>query len=288
MQQGTNNPFNPERLNAQLERANKQLLQAEKLAAIGQLAAGVAHEINNPIGYVYSNMHSLEGYLNDLFRLTDSIETATSLDSIKQLRDSIDYDFLKQDLKDLIAESSEGIDRVKTIIAAMKDFSHIGDDEFDFADVHKGINTTLKMVNNEVKYKAEIECDFGDLPEIECIPSQINQVVMNFLINAAHAIEGFGKITLRTRQEDDWVWIEIEDNGHGISPDNIRRIFEPFFTTKPVGKGTGLGLSLSFNIIEKHHGRVDVDSTPGKGTRFRIWLPVKQSLNGEIPVNNNG
>lgn len=263
-------------LSAQLEQANRQLLQSEKMAAIGQLAAGVAHEINNPVGYVYSNLQSLETYLKDLFRLTDAVESAASLGDLQQIRKSIDYDFLRGDLEDLLAESREGIERVKTIIAALKDFSHTEEEEFRFADLHRGIETTLNVVNNELKYKAEVVKDFGELPEIECIISQLNQVIMNLLVNAAHAIETTGTITIRTRSEAGYVSIEMEDTGKGIEQAHLTRIFDPFFTTKPVGKGTGLGLSLSFNIIEKHHGEISVTSTPGQGTTFRIRLPVDQ------------
>jgi len=265
-----------ELLNAKLEQANRQLLQSEKMAAIGQLAAGVAHEINNPVGYIYSNLQSLDGYLTDLFRLTDAVTTARSVEDLQLIKKNIDYDYLREDLHDLLAESREGIERVKTIISAMKDFSHIEEEEFKPADLHRGIETTLNVVNNELKYKAEVVRDFDDLPEVECIISQINQVVMNLLVNAAHAIEEFGRITVRTRHHGGVVVIELEDTGQGIAEEHLNRIFEPFFTTKPVGKGTGLGLSLSFNIVEKHNGRIDVQSTPGHGTCFRITLPVSQ------------
>lgn len=280
MSQSTHPKSNQELLNDRLEQANRQLLQSEKLAAIGQLAAGVAHEINNPVGYVYSNLQSLETYLTDLFRLTDAVDSAESLDNLRAIKQNIDYDFVRSDLKDVLAESREGIERVKTIVSALKDFSHIEEEEFKPADLHRGIETTLNVVNNELKYKADVVKDFGDLPEVECIISQINQVVMNLLVNAAHAIDDFGKISIRTRQEADLVVIEVEDTGSGISRENINRIFEPFYTTKPIGKGTGLGLSLSFNIIEKHSGQIDVESTPGKGTWFRITLPVKQASSG--------
>lgn len=158
----------------------------------------------------------------------------------------------------------------------MKDFSHIEEEEYKPADLHRGIETTLNVVNNELKYKAEVIRDFGELPEVECIISQINQVVMNLLMNAAHAIKEQGKITVRTRHSGDRVVIEVEDNGKGIAQEHLNRIFEPFFTTKPVGEGTGLGLSLSFNIIEKHNGKIEALSTPGQGTRFRVTLPVSQ------------
>lgn len=263
-----------EALHAQLAQANRQLLQSEKLAAIGQLAAGVAHEINNPVGYVYSNLQSLDTYLGDLFRLTEAVGHAESLEDLQTIKHNIDYEFLRDDLKALLVESKEGIERVKTIIAAMRDFSHIEDEEFKPADVHRGIETTLNLVNNELKYKADVIREFGDLPAVDCIISQINQVVMNLLVNAAHAIEEFGTIIIRTRCDDEFAFIEVQDNGKGIAPEHLNRVFEPFFTTKPVGKGTGLGLSLSFNIIEKHKGELRVDSTPGQGSCFRIKLPL--------------
>ncbi|MFN2362064.1 MAG: sensor histidine kinase [Marinobacter sp.] len=266
-----------EQLNARLEQANRQLLQSEKLAAIGQLAAGVAHEINNPVGYVYSNLQSLGTYLEDLFRLTDAIDGGASLEDLSAIKKNIDYSFLKDDLNELLAESREGIERVKTIISAMKDFSHIEDEKFKPTDLHRGIETTLNVVNNELKYKATVVREFGELPEVECISSQINQVVMNLLVNAAHAIEEFGEIIVRTRCDDKWAIVEIEDNGKGIARENLHRIFEPFFTTKPVGKGTGLGLSLSFNIVQKHSGHITAEhAATGQGTCFRISLPLKQ------------
>jgi signal transduction histidine kinase len=277
MLESNNTVANQEQLNARLEQANRQLLQSEKLAAIGQLAAGVAHEINNPVGYVYSNLQSLGSYLEDLFRLTDAVDSATRIEDLQAIKKNIDYTFLKGDLNDLLAESREGIERVKTIISAMKDFSHIEEEEFALSDLHRGIETTLNVVNNELKYKATIIKEFGELPEVECISSQINQVIMNLLVNAAHAIEEFGEIVIRTRCSRDQVMIEVEDNGKGIAEENLNRIFEPFFTTKPVGKGTGLGLSLSFNIIQKHNGSITAEhAASGKGTCFRISLPLKQ------------
>ena len=275
MSQSTNPKSDKELLNDRLEQANRQLLQSEKLAAIGQLAAGVAHEINNPVGYVYSNLQSLENYLTDLFRLTDAVDSAESLDSLRAIKQNIDYDFVRNDLKDLLAESREGIERVKTIISAMKDFSHIEEEEFKPADLHRGIETTLNVVNNELKYKADVVRDFGDLPEVECIISQINQVVMNLLVNAAHAIDDFGKIIIRTRQETDNVVIEVEDTGKGISRENINRIFEPFYTTKEVGKGTGFGLAIVHCIVKDHKGEITVTSQLGHGTTFMILLPVQ-------------
>ncbi|WP_237234811.1 ATP-binding protein [Pseudomonas sp. TCU-HL1] len=261
-----------------LEKANAQLLQSEKLAAIGQLAAGVAHEINNPIGYVFSNLKTLSGYVSDLLCIVDAVDGVGSLEELQQLKRSLEYDYIRTDVEALIHESEDGIERVKKIITALKDFSQIEEDEFRATDLHKGFDSTLNLVNNELKYKAEVVREYGELPLVECIPSQVNQVVMNLMINAAHAIESFGRITLRSGHQGDWVWLEVEDNGKGIEPAILNRIYEPFFTTKPVGKGTGLGLALSYNIVQKHNGRIEVVSRPGEGTRFRVWLPERQPL----------
>ncbi|TBW49231.1 hypothetical protein EZI54_20000 [Marinobacter halodurans] len=263
-------------LKDQLAQANRQLMQSEKLAAIGQLAAGVAHEINNPVGYVQSNIQTLGKYLNDLLKVTDAVGTEASVDKLRRIRDSVDYDFLRSDLEDLLQESMEGLDRIRKIIASLKDFSHTEEEAFRPADLQHGIETTLNVVNNELKYKADVVREFTEVPPVECIISQINQVVMNLLVNAAHAIDSFGRIVIRTGHADGEVWFEVEDNGSGIPPENLDKLFEPFYTTKPVGKGTGLGLALSRSIVEKHSGRIEVDSEPGKGTRFRVWLPANQ------------
>ena len=265
-----------EQLIQKLEKANSQLLQSEKLAAIGQLAAGVAHEINTPIGYVFSNLKTLSGYVQDLLQIIDAIDDSASLEALRQLKHNLEYDYIRSDVEALITESEDGIDRIKKIITSLKDFSHTDEEAFRLADLHRGLETTLNVVNNELKYKAEVLKEYGELPEVECIPSQINQVMMNLLVNAAHAIDDFGRITLRSGQQADWVWLEVEDSGRGIEPHLLNRIYEPFFTTKPLGQGTGLGLSLSYNIVHKHNGRIETFSKPGQGTRFRVWLPSRQ------------
>jgi signal transduction histidine kinase len=267
-----------------LEDIHSQLLQSEKMASIGQLAAGIAHEINNPIGYVYSNLGTLEKYVLDIFSLLDRYEQAevsiTDPEALQRLqadKKKLDVEFVKTDLRALMDESKEGIVRVKTIVQNLKDFSHSGaTDEWHFADLHKGLDSTLLIVNNEIKYKADVVKEYGDIPDVECLLSQLNQVFMNLLVNAAHAIEERGTITIRTGVEGSEVWVEIADTGHGIPPENLKKIFEPFFTTKPVGKGTGLGLSVSYGIVQKHHGRLEVQSEVGKGSAFRVWLPLKQ------------
>ncbi|MEW6353509.1 MAG: ATP-binding protein [Pseudomonadota bacterium] len=280
-----------QKLNHRLEDAHNQLLQSEKMASVGQLAAGVAHEINNPVGYISSNIGMLQSYLSDLLKVLDCYEQAEpflvkqkegaeALAVINEIKKKIDVEFLRKDVVNLVIESKEGISRVKQIVQDLKDFSHVNEAEWQWADLHKGLNSTLNIVNNEIKYKADIVKQYGDLPQIECLPSQLNQVFMNLFVNAAHAIEERGTITVRTVSRDDWVCVEVEDTGKGIPPENIKRIFDPFFTTKPVGKGTGLGLSLAYGIINKHHGRIEVESEVGKGTCFRIWLPVSQAAVG--------
>ena len=256
-----------------------QLLQSEKMASIGQLAAGVAHEINNPVGYVNSNITSLEGYLNELISLINEISESENITSedIEKFKKEIDYDFIKEDVKQLLNESKEGINRVKKIVHDLKDFSHVDEEEWQWTDIHKGIDSTLNVVNNEIKYKAKVIKEYGDLPDIECIASQLNQVFMNLLVNASHAIEEQGTITISTgKANNEYVWIKVSDTGKGIKKENINKLFEPFFTTKPVGQGTGLGLSLSYGIILKHGGKIDVESELDKGTQFTVTLPIKQ------------
>ncbi|MDA8094440.1 MAG: ATP-binding protein [Betaproteobacteria bacterium] len=280
--------------NHKLAAAQSQLLQSEKLASIGQLAAGVAHEINNPIGYVYSNLGTLERYVGDLFSVMDAYGAleeeirceSPALTDLRALKGRVDLPFLREDLAALLCESKEGITRVKKIVQDLKDFSHAdAEDEWQWADLHKGLDSTLNIVWNELKYKAEVVKAYGDLPDVECLPSQLNQVFMNLLVNAAHAIEERGTIAVKTGVDGAQVWVEVADTGKGIAPEYMNRIFDPFFTTKPVGKGTGLGLAVSYSIVQKHHGRIDVDSHLGRGSAFRVWLPVRHAQSGNGPDN---
>ncbi|MCM5678610.1 ATP-binding protein [Schlegelella sp. S2-27] len=268
-----------EELLGRLQQAQRQLLQSEKMAAIGQLAAGVAHEINNPMGYVFSNINSLATYVNDLLRLIRAYEASGHESSeVTALKREIDVEFLAEDIVSLIAESQDGIDRVKQIIRSLKDLSRIEEaDDFQPADLHQCIESTLNVVNNEIKYKATVERRFAEIPLVECLPTQIGQVLMNLFVNAAHAISEQGVIEICTAAVNDGVLIEVKDNGAGISPDFKDRIFEPFFTTKPVGKGTGLGLSISYNIVKNHGGWIKADSELGRGTCFSVWLPARRS-----------
>ena len=275
-------------LNQGLEKAHSQLLQSEKMASVGQLAAGVAHEINNPIGFINSNLGALKRQVQDLLMVIEAYketETALSghpdlLEAIRQAKATADFDFLQEDIANLINESIEGVNRVKKIVDNLKDFSRVDTSEWQIANLEEGLESTLNIVWNEIKYKAEVVREYAGLPDVECIAAQLNQVFMNLMVNAAYAIEEKGIITLRTGFDEKAVWIEVVDTGRGIFPEHLNKIFEPFFTTKPVGKGTGLGLSLSYSIVQRHHGRLDVQSEVGKGAAFRITLPRVRGADG--------
>lgn len=266
-----------------LEEAHNQLLQSEKLASIGQLAAGVAHEVNNPIGFVNSNLGTLKKYVANVLELLDRYETLedevplSSRETIEAFKAEIDLPFLREDMVDLIGESIEGTSRVRRIVQDLRDFSRPGDSEWQAVDLHSGLESTLNVVWNEIKYKAEVARDYAELPAVECLPSQLNQVFLNLLVNAAQAIRERGVITLRTRCDGDQVVISVQDTGCGMPPEIRDRIFDPFFTTKPVGQGTGLGLSVTYGIVEKHGGRIEVASEPGQGTVFTVRLPVRRA-----------
>ena len=271
---------------ARIEEVQRQLLQADRMASIGQLAAGVAHEINNPIGYIQSNLGTLREYVSSMFRLiaeqdaalhrlrAEQPEQARQLDDI---REQIDFEFLATDLPTLLAESQEGISRVRKIIQDLREFSRAGHSEsWTIADLHAGLDSTVNIVWNDLKYKVELLKRYGEVPPVECLPSQLNQVFLNILVNAGHAIEQRGQIVISTRADDEHAYIEISDTGKGIPEENLARVFEPFFTTKAIGKGTGLGLSISYGIIKKHNGEIDVRSELGVGTTFLIKLPLRQ------------
>lgn len=269
----------------QLEEAHIQLLQSEKLASIGQLAAGVAHEINNPIGFVHANLNTLKTWVQSLLhvisaheRTVDKLDGQTRAD-LAATGQSADLDYVRGDILTLIDESLDGSMRVRRIVQDLRDFSRPGSEAWEFADLHAGLESTLNVVHNEIKYKATVVRAYGELPPVECIPSQLNQVFMNLLVNAAQAIPERGVITIRTSGGPDWVSVEISDDGIGMTPEVLGKIFDPFFTTKPVGHGTGLGLSVSHGIVKRHQGRIDVVTHPGRGTTFAIALPVKHKAN---------
>jgi signal transduction histidine kinase len=275
---------------SQLKENQAHLLQSEKMASIGQLAAGVAHEINNPTGYVSSNLKTLEDYTGDLLSMIEKYRKVADdlrsdgaiqgdaggkgLSEITEAEEEMDVDYIREDLPVLIRESREGMDRIKKIVSDLKDFAHPENDEKKFADINACIDSTLNIVWNEIKYKATLGKHYGDIPPLLCYPRQLNQVFMNLLVNAAQAIPEQGRIDIRTEVLDDKARIVITDNGCGIPPESVTKIFDPFFTTKPVGKGTGLGLHLVYSIVSKHNGTINVESTVGKGTTFFVEIPI--------------
>lgn len=265
----------------ELKEAQARVVQQEKMASIGQLAAGVAHEINNPMGYITSNMNSLGKYIEKLAQFIETQEQAiarcadeAAKASLANLKRQMKLDFVMKDLRNLIAESLEGSKRVSKIVQDLKSFSRAESNEAIPSDLNRCIESTLNVVRNEIKYVAELRLELGDIPAVVCRPQQIGQVVMNLLVNAAHSISENGVITLATKQMKDMVEISVTDNGCGITPENLEKICEPFFTTKEAGKGTGLGLAISCDIIRKHGGDLQVQSEIGKGSTFIVRLPI--------------
>lgn len=267
-------------VNAELKAAQSQMLQREKMASIGQLAAGVAHEINNPIGFVSSNLRSLDKYIKKMTGYLKLLEknvreqAPEAWQELKPERKKLKIDFLLEDCDDLIAESLDGSERVRKIVQNLKTFSRVDQAEAQLADLNECLESTIDFVWNEIKYKSTLEKDLAELPDLHCSPQELSQVFTNILVNAAQAIEKDGLIRIRSWLEDDSIFISIQDNGSGIAEENLEKIFDPFFTTKQVGDGTGLGMSISYEIVKKHGGKIVIDSELGKGTTFTISLPL--------------
>jgi two-component system NtrC family sensor kinase len=266
----------------QLKQAQVQAVQQEKMASVGQLAAGVAHEINNPMGFISSNLSSLAKYISKVkayeVALLDEVRKAGNTDllnGIESMKKSMKIDFILGDMGSLLEESQDGAERVRRIVQDLKNFSHIDEAECKAISINDNLDSTLNMLRNEIKYVAELVKDYGEIPLVFCYPQQLNQVFMNILVNAVHALDGQGTITLRTWQEGELVKIAISDTGKGIAQEHLTKIFDPFFTTKEVGKGTGLGLSICYDIVKKHGGEIVVQSAIGAGTTFTVQLPVK-------------
>jgi len=273
-----------------LKFAQSQLVQSEKMASIGQLAAGIAHEINNPVAFIRSNLNSLTTYLSPISKLiseygalddtlsrNDQNAVASKLEEIRALRQQEDFDFLLEDCREIVTESMDGTDRVTEIVQGLRNFSRLDENEIQEADINEGLESTLKIAHNELKYCCEVTTELADLPPVRCLAGQLNQVFLNMVVNAAQAMENTdnGRITISTAATSDDVVIKIQDNGCGIPEENLTTIFNPFFTTKDVGSGTGLGLSISYAIVEKHGGSIDVESTVGAGTTFTIRIPIR-------------
>jgi signal transduction histidine kinase len=260
-----------------LDETTKRLVQSEKLASLGELAAGVAHEINNPVGYVSSNLTTLQKYLAVYEKVLDAPEADSA--EMAALKKKLNYAFIRDDLQNLVKETQEGVGRVKAIIQDLKDYARTNAaTHYVASDIQVGLKSTLNIARIQLKNRADVRLELGNLPLVECAPAQIDQVFLNLIVNAAQAMpEGkMGLIDIRTECNDKLVWIEVKDNGPGIPPDVLKKIFDPFFTTKDPGTGTGLGLSVSQNIIQQHGGTLSVDSTVGVGTTFKITLPIKR------------
>ena len=257
----------------ELKSTQIQLIQSEKLASLGQLTAGIAHEINNPINFVTSSVGSLKRDFDDVLLVLNTYKSDP--EKVEALKKEIDFDFTIEEIQQLILGINEGADRTSEIVKGLRNFSRVDEGEFKIVDIHEGLNSTILLLHPKFGDKIKIEKNYGSVPMINCFPGQINQVFMNIMSNAADAIENEnGKIIITTSVNNNNVLISIKDNGKGMSDETKQKIFDPFFTTKDVGKGTGLGMSIAYGIIEKHNGSIDINSTIGIGTEFIITLPI--------------
>lgn len=271
-----------EKVIAELKSTQRQVIQQEKLAMIGQLTAGIAHEINTPISYISSNIESLASYFEIFQKYMGAQQEALlsnninpqQLEQLQELNCQLKVDRIGKAIPEMIKETIDGAEILKSIIVGLKGFSHIDESDQTFADINKCLEDSLNIAHNELKYKATITLDYGELPQIWCHPRQLVQVFINLLVNAAQAIADSGEITIRTRQAENDILVTISDTGCGIPEEFRTLVFEPFFTTKAAGKGTGLGLSISNEIIRNHGGKIDVESKEGHGSTFIITLPL--------------
>ena len=267
------------RSKAELESLQAQIIQSEKMASLGQLAAGVAHELNNPAGFLYGNMEMLGEIVRGLERLLAFYETvplggeeATRASAIK---DEIDYEHTLADLRSIIGDCRDGAGRIRDVVQNLRTFSRLDEAEFKKVDIHEGIDSTIRLLTHFYgDGRVTLLRDYGELPPVDCYAGQLNQVWLNLLVNAAHATRDGGEVRITTRGEAERVVVRVSDTGRGIAPEHLTRIFDPFFTTKPVGEGTGLGLSVTYSIVERHGGEITVESELGKGTAFTVTLPV--------------
>jgi len=264
-----------------LKEAQNQLVQSEKMASVGQLTAGIAHEINNPINFVSSNVSPLKRDIEDIMKLLElcSCDPAkedmkSKFDKIEKYKEEIEYDVILEEIKQLLGGIEEGARRTMEIVRGLRNFSRLDEGEKKLVDINEGIDSTLLMLRNQLKNRIEVVKNFGSLPQLLCYPGKLNQVFMNILNNAGQSIEETGTIQVSTSYQKNTIQVSIKDSGKGMSEKVTEHIFEPFYTTKDVGKGTGLGLSISYGIIQEHDGNIVVKSKEGKGTEFIITLPV--------------
>ncbi len=269
------------KLEEERDRLSAQLLQGQKLQAIGHLSVGIAHEINNPVGFILSNLGTIREYLGDLKRLLEAALEAAGEEerkdparkALERLRRELDAPYLLEDFGKALDETRQGAERIRDIVKSLREFSHVDDGELRPADLNECIENSLRLVWNELKYSAQVRRDYGPVPPVPCHPQRLGQVFVNLLVNAAQALGGKGEIAVSTRVEGDEAVVRIRDTGCGIPEEVLPRIFEPFFTTKPVGKGTGLGLHVAHTIVQSHGGRIEVRSSVGVGTEFAVRLP---------------
>ncbi len=276
------------RRKAELERLQAQIVHSEKMASLGQLAAGVAHELNNPAGFIYGNMQMLNECVSGLERLLafyEGVRLAPAEEAeARALKDEINYEHTLSDLHAMVADCREGAERIHSVVQNLRTFSRLDEAEFKKVDIHEGLESTLRLLSRYFgSGTITLRREYGCLPPVDCYAGQLNQVWMNLLANAAQAIEGEGSVSVSTKSRDDSVVVCIRDTGEGIAPEHLPRIFDPFFTTKPVGEGTGLGLSVTYSIIERHGGAIEVESRPGEGTTFTVTIPVDARSGGPTP-----
>jgi signal transduction histidine kinase len=275
---------------SELERLHAQIIQSEKMASLGQLAAGVAHELNNPAGFIHSNMDLLSQYVNsfsDLLSFYDSLPLPPEAAAeAKALKETIDYEHLFRDLRTIVGDCRDGAVRIRDVVQNLRTFSRLDEAELKRVDLHEGIESTIRLLGRYFgSGKTFLVRNYGDLPPVRCFAGQLNQVWMNLLVNAAQALREGGEVFLTTRVSGDMVEVAIADNGCGIGAADRKRIFDPFFTTKAVGEGTGLGLSISYGIVQRHAGTITVASDEGQGSTFTVRIPIEARIAPDSDLN---
>lgn len=273
------------RSKAELERLQAQIVHSEKMASLGQLAAGVAHELNNPAGFIYGNMEILRQCVAGIERLQKFYDAAPLpaqiADGAEAIKKEVDYENLLSDLHSIIADCHSGAERIRDVVQNLRLFSRLDEAEFKKVDLHEGIESTIRLLSQYYGAgRVALERDYIDLPPVDCYAGQLNQVWMNLLVNAAQAVVGEGMVRVVTRAENEMVVVRISDTGRGIAPEHLKKIFDPFFTTKPIGEGTGLGLSITYGIVERHGGSISVESRVGAGTTFTVTIPIDARQGG--------